>query len=55
MDPIENYISDAIETVSSWNLEDETSFADAINAQARLLAGVPFDDTWIVDSDTPTQ
>jgi hypothetical protein len=55
MSPIENYISEAIDIVSSWDLEDETSFANTVNAQARLLAGVPFDDTWIDDSDASIQ
>jgi hypothetical protein len=55
MDPIENYISDALEIVSSWDLEDETSFARAVNMQARLMAGVPSADYWSDDSDTSIQ
>ena len=39
---INNHILDALEIVSSWGLPDE-DFADAINEQARLLAGVDHD------------
>ena len=35
----ENYILDALEIVSSWDLPEE-DFADAVNDQARLMAGV---------------
>ena len=35
---IENYILEAIETVSAWGLPEE-DFADAVNDQARLMAG----------------
>jgi hypothetical protein len=38
MNPIENYISDAIEIVSSWDLEED-SFAGVVNMQVRLMAG----------------
>jgi hypothetical protein len=40
---IEDYISDALETVSAWDIPAE-ELADAINAQARLMAGIPPDD-----------
>ena len=36
---MQNYILDALEIVSAWNLPDE-DFAQAVNAQARLMAGV---------------
>ena len=36
---IENYILDAIELVSAWDLPDE-DLADAVNDQAMLMAGV---------------
>ena len=36
---IENYIIDALEIVSTWDLPEE-DFADAVNDQARLMAGV---------------
>ena len=42
---IEDYIPDAIEMVSAWDIPDE-DFTDAVNAQARLMAGVPPDDPW---------
>ena len=40
-----DYIVDALEIVSAWDLPDE-EFADAVNAQARLMAGVHPDDFW---------
>jgi len=36
---IENYILDAVEMVSTWDIPDE-DFADAVNDQAMLMAGV---------------
>ena len=38
----ESYILDALEIVSAWDLPDDV-LADAVNAQARLMAGV---DLW---------
>ena len=37
------YISQALEMVSAWNIPDE-DFAQAVNDQARLMAGVNIDD-----------
>ena len=51
---IDEYLLDAVANVSAWDVPEE-DFADAVNMQARLMAGVPFDDTWIVDSDTSIQ
>ena len=42
---IEDYIPEAIEMVSAWDIPDE-ELADAINAQARLMAGVHPDEPW---------
>ena len=42
---IEDYIPDALETVSAWDVPDE-DFAQTVNDQARLMAGVPPDDPW---------
>jgi hypothetical protein len=42
---IDDYITAAIEMVSTWNLPDE-DFADTVNAQAKLMAGVHPDDPW---------
>jgi len=40
----ENYILEALEIVSAWDLPDE-DLADAVNAQAKLMAGVdPWED-----------
>ena len=52
--PVENYLADAIEMVETWDLPDE-GFADAVNAQARLMSGIPSDDYWTVDPDTSIQ
>jgi hypothetical protein len=41
----EDYIPDALEVVSAWDIPDE-DFADAVNAQAQLMAGVLPDDLW---------
>ena len=41
----QDYILDAIEIVSAWDLPDE-DLADAINSQSRLLAGLNPDDLW---------
>jgi hypothetical protein len=53
MNTYENQLLDAIEAVSAWELPEE-EFADAVNAQARLMCGVPSDDHWSFDSETPT-
>jgi hypothetical protein len=39
----ENYILDALEMVMTWELPDE-EFADAVNDQARLMAGLTPED-----------
>ena len=41
----EDYILDALELVSAWNLPDD-ELADAVNDQARLMAGVHPDELW---------
>ena len=51
---IEEYLLDAVATVSAWDISEE-DFADTVNAQVRLMAGFTSDDTWIVDSEAPTQ
>ena len=51
---IEAPLMDAVETVSAWDLPEE-EFADAVNAQARLMAGIQPDEPWRVDSETPIQ
>ncbi len=49
---IEAHLMDVIEIVSDWDLPEE-DFADAVNAQARLMAGIQPDEYWCVDSETP--
>jgi len=47
---IEEYLLDAVATVSAWDLDDD-QIADAVNMQARLMAGVNPDDVWHSDDD----
>ena len=42
---IENTILDALEIVSAWDIPDE-DFAQTVNDQAMLMAGVDPDDLW---------
>ena len=42
---IEDYIPEAIDLVSAWDIPDE-ELACAINAQARLMAGIHPDEPW---------
>ena len=42
---IEDYIPEAIEMVSALEIPDE-DFAQTVNDQARLMAGVPPDESW---------
>ena len=51
---IDEYLLDAVAIVSASDIPDN-DFGDAVNAEARYLAGVQSDDLWTVDSDTPTQ
>jgi hypothetical protein len=41
----EDYIVEALELVSAWDIPEE-DLADAVNAQARLMAGVHSDEFW---------
>jgi hypothetical protein len=41
----EDYIAEALELVSAWDVPDE-DFVDAVNVRARLMAGVHPDDFW---------
>jgi hypothetical protein len=42
---IEDYIPDALEMVSAWDVPDE-EFARTVNDQARLMAGIQPDEPW---------
>jgi len=53
MQPFETHLSDAIETVSSWDLPEE-DFACAVNSQARLMAGIEPEEYWCPASETST-
>jgi hypothetical protein len=41
---IQEYLLDAVATVSTWELDDE-AIPDAINSQVRLMAGLDFQET----------
>jgi len=41
----EDYIVEALELVSAWDIPD-VDFADAVNAQARLMSGIQPDELW---------
>ena len=47
---IENQILDALMIVSAWDLPEE-DLADAVNDQARRMAGVDPDELWENPSD----
>lgn len=49
MNEFENYLIDALEHVLPWDLPDE-DLADAVNAQARLMAGI-LPDEFVVQRD----
>ncbi|KHF25249.1 hypothetical protein [Solemya velum gill symbiont] len=48
----QDYLSDALELLSAWNLPDD-EFTDAVNDQAKLMAGYDFDETWGMHVDNP--
>jgi hypothetical protein len=54
MNTYQNQLLDAIEAVSAWDLPEE-DFADAVNAQARLMCGIPSDEPWRSDLDVTVQ
>jgi hypothetical protein len=51
---INEYLLDAVAIVSASEVS-EAQFADAVNAQARLMAGITSDDYWDDEADTPLQ
>jgi hypothetical protein len=46
----EDYILDALDMVTAWDLPDE-ELADAVNAQARLMSGIHPDELLEVHAD----
>ena len=50
---IEEYLLDAVAIVSASEVSEE-EFADAVNAQARLLAGLDFQETIFEPEDRPS-
>lgn len=48
----QDYLLDALERVSSWDIPDE-AFADAVNDQTKLMAGINPEDTWEHPSEYP--
>jgi hypothetical protein len=47
---LEDYIQDALEMVSAWDLPDSV-LADAITDQARLMAGTNPDDIQVISDN----
>ena len=47
----DDYITEALELVSAWDIPDE-DLADAVNAQARLMAGINPDELWEINENT---
>jgi hypothetical protein len=50
---IDEYLLDAVAIVSAWDDVPDEEFADTVNAQARLMAGVNPDDVWRCTDDGP--
>jgi hypothetical protein len=46
-----DHILDALDIVSAWDVPDE-GFAQAVNDQARLMAGIHPDDFWEINENT---
>jgi hypothetical protein len=49
---IQEYLLDAVATVSAWELTDE-AIPDAVNSQVRLMAGLDFQETIFEPVDRP--
>ncbi len=49
---LEDYLQDAFEIVSAWDLPDD-ELPVAVNAQARLMAGIPLDDMLLPSCTNP--
>ena len=47
----DDYITEALELVSARDVPDG-ELADAVNAQARLMAGINPDDFWEINENT---
>ena len=52
MQSFEANLVDAVETVSAWDLPDD-EFAAALNAQTRMVLGVPPEAYWRLDIELP--
>jgi hypothetical protein len=49
---IEDYIEDALAQVNTWELPEE-DFAQVVNEQARLMAGIEFDASTDIPATNP--
>ena len=45
-----DYLKDALEMVLAWDLPEE-DLADAVNDQARLMAGISAENIWLRQSE----
>ena len=49
---IEDYIQDAIDLVDVWDIPEE-DFAQAVNQQARIMAGLGLEPSTDIPADSP--
>ena len=50
---IQDYIQDAISLVDSWGLRDAEEFTQAVDVQARLMAGLGLEPSTDIPADSP--
>ena len=51
-DIYQDYLLDAIDTVMTWEIPEE-DFAQAVNDQAKLMAGFDPDEIWVHEPEDP--
>jgi len=51
---IENYLGDAIRQIDAWEVH-ESDYFEAVNAQARIMAGLHLEPSWELPLDDPYQ
>ena len=50
----ESYIEDAVQQIAAWEIP-ESDYAAAVNAQARIMAGLHLEPSWDLPLDDPYQ
>ena len=51
---IENYLEDAIRQIDAWEIP-ALEYPEAVNAQARIMAGLHLEPSWELPLDNPYQ